>query len=302
MKKIFLIILNWNGKEDTLECLASVKRLEIGGCQLEVVVVDNASTDGSVEEIKTRFKEITILQNNRNLGFAEGNNVGIKYALAHGTDYIILLNNDTLVDKNLINKLLKAMEKDRTIGIVGPKIYFAPGFEYHRDRYKAEERGKVIWYAGGKIDWQNIYASHRGVDEVDHGQYDKEEETDFVSGCAMMVRKEVFEKIGLLDARYFLYYEDNDLCQRAKRAGFKIFYTPWAFLWHKNAASSEQPGSWIHQYYQTRNRFLFGFKYGKIRAKVALFRESLKFLIKDGLRRQATVDFYLGRFGGKDNL
>lgn len=269
---------------------------------MEVVVVDNASTDGSVEEIKTRFKDITMLQNNRNLGFAEGNNVGIKYALAHGADYIILLNNDTVVDKNLVNKLLKAMEKDRTIGIVGPKIYFAPGFEYHSDRYEDKERGKVIWYAGGKIDWQNIYASHRGVDEVDHGQYDKAEETDFVSGCAMTVRREVFEKIGLLDSKYFLYYEDNDLCQRAKRAGFKIFYIPCAFLWHKNAASSEQAGSWVHQYYQTRNRFLFGFKYGKIRAKTALLRESLKFLIKDGIRRQATVDFYLGRFGGKDNL
>ncbi|MBI5465538.1 glycosyltransferase family 2 protein [Candidatus Gottesmanbacteria bacterium] len=306
MKKVTIIILNWNGKEDTLECLKSVRQLSAINCQLSTIVVDNGSTDGLVNEIKNeklKMKndnvKLKIIENKKNLGFAEGNNVGIRYALKEGADYVMLLNNDTLVEKNMVKELLWVMEKDKTIAIAGPKIYFAPGFEYHANRYKEEERGKVIWYAGGIIDWQNVYASHRGVDEVDHGQYNKEEETDFVTGCAMMVKREVFEKIGFLDPKYFLYFEDNDFCQRAKRAGFKIFYVPKAIIYHKNAASSEKPGSAIQQYYQTRNRFLFGFKYASLRAKLALLRENLKFLLKDGIRRKATIDFCLGRFGGK---
>jgi len=302
MKKIFIVILNWNGKRDTLECLESVRKMETGGWEAETVVVDNASTDESVEEIKRRYKDITILRNDQNLGFAAGNNVGIKYALTHGADHVLLLNNDTLVEKNLINELLKVMEEDKTIGIVGPKIYFASGYEYHYSRYKDEERGRIIWYAGGKIDWQNVYAFHRGVDEVDHGQYEKGGETDFVSGCCMMIKKEVFEKIGLLDPKYFLYFEDNDFCQRAKKLGFKIFYAPKAIVYHKNAASSEKPGSVLHQYYQTRNRFLFGLRYAPWRSKLALLREGIKFLLRDGIRRTATIDFFLRRFGGKDNL
>ena len=189
------------------------------------------------------------------------------------------------------------MEKDRGIGILGPKIYFAPGFEFHKDRCKKEEQGKVIWYAGGKIDWKNVYCSHRGVDEVDQGQYGRQEETDFVSGCCMMIRKEVFEKIGLLDKKYFLYLEDVDFCIRAKRAGFRVVYTPKVHLWHKNAASSEKPGSKIHQYYQTRNRLYFGFRYAPLRSKLALFRESIKFILKNNIKRKACFDFYSGRFG-----
>lgn len=304
MKKISIIILNWNGKKDTIGCLRTVSQLSIISCQLSVVVVDNGSTDNSVESIKYYVlsikngdKKIKIIENKENLGFAEGNNVGIRYALENGADYIFLLNNDTLVDKNLIEEVLKIMERDKEIGIVGPKIYFAPGCEYHQSRYKEEERGKVIWYAGGIIDWQNVLASHRGLDEVDQGQCDKTQETDFVSGCAMMVKKEVFEKVGFFDKNYFLYWEDIDFCQRVKKAGFKIVYAPEAILWHKNASSSEKPGSEFHQYYQTRNRLLFGMNYGKLRTKFALYRESLRFLMTGTIKKQAVLDFYLGRLG-----
>ncbi|MDP3998644.1 MAG: glycosyltransferase family 2 protein [bacterium] len=297
MKKISLIILNWNGKADALACLKSLRELRVMNYELRIIIVDNASEDSSVEEIHKKFPQVVILENNENLGFAEGNNVGIREALKEGADCIILLNNDTLVDNDLVEELLKAAESDPIIGVVSPKIYFAPGFEFHKDRYKGEDRGKVIWYAGGEIDWQNVLGSHRGVDEVDSGQYNKVEETNFATGCCMLVKREVFKTTGLLDKKYFLYYEDTDFCQRARRAGYKILYTPKAIVWHKNAASSDKPGSPTHVYYQTRNRLLFGFLYASLRTKMALFRESLRFLLEGGIKRKAVLDFYRGKFG-----
>lgn len=307
MKDVAIVILNWNGKKDTLECLESVYSLQFTVECIKIIVVDNGSTDGSVAEISKRYKQslrpyglkdIKILRNHQNLGFAEGNNVGIKEALENGADYVMLLNNDTLVGENLMEELLKVAESDPQIGMVSPKIYFAPGFEFHKDRYQENERGKVLWYAGGMIDWNNVYGSHRGVDEVDKGQYEKTEETDFATGCCLLVKREVFEKIGFLDGRYFFYLEDLDFCQRAKRAGYKIIYAPKAVLWHKNAASSGRPGSPLHEYYQTRNRLLFGFRSASLRTKLALLRQSLSLLFSGRpWQKRGVLDFYLGRFG-----
>lgn len=301
MKKIAVIILNWNGKEDTLECLESIQNMEQGTFNLEVIVVDNGSTDDSVDRI-TKFIDseksaIKLVENQENLGFAGGNNIGIKHALENEADYVMLLNNDTQVDKNLMTELLKAMEQNKNVGIVGPKIYFAKGYEYHRHRYKETELGRIIWYAGGLIDWRNVYASHRGVDEVDIGQYDKVEETAFTTGCAMLVKKEVFGEIGFLDEKYFMYLEDVDLCLRARKAGFKILYKPQGIVWHKNAQSSGQPGSPLHTYYLTRNRLIFGMRYSSLRTKIALLRESIRLYFKSDVERWAVSDFFLGRLG-----
>lgn len=301
MKKVFIIVLNYNGKRDTVECLHSLKRLKVAGFRLSTVVVDNHSTDGSVELIKSLtaggLGELTLIENRENLGFAGGNNVGIRYALQKGADFVLLLNNDTVVDKNLVAKLLNSAQTHRLGGIFGPKIYFARGFEFHRGCYQPSDLGKVLWYAGGRIDWQNVLFSHRGVDEVDRGQYEETEETDFVSGCAMFVRKAVFQKTGLLDSKYFAYLEDADFCQRARKEGFGIFYVPPAFLWHKVARSSGGIGSSLQEYYITRNRLLFAWRYAPFRSKFAVFRESLKFLLRGGIKREAVLDFYLRRFG-----
>ena len=153
--KIFVVILNWNQPKLTTETVESVKKLKYEkGTDLRIVVVDNGSTDNSVEQFR-KLKGIQLLTSVKNLGFAEGNNLGIKHALDRDADFVLVLNNDTEVDKNLIIELLKPM-KDEKVAVTSPKIYFAKGYEFHKEKYKKNELGKVLWYAGGKIDWKNI--------------------------------------------------------------------------------------------------------------------------------------------------
>jgi len=294
--KVAIVIVHYLGKELTKQALASVKRLNLAGLSLKVIVVNNNPKE-NLKDLKKEFKDYLFVKTKKNLGFTGGNNFGIKKALKFKPDFVFLLNNDTFLDKNLLVNLVKSAKKNSQTGILGPKIYFASGSEYHQDRYRAAEKGRVFWFAGGLIDWRNVLATHRGVDEVDKGQYEKRQETDFVSGCAILIKKEVFEKIGLLDDRYFLYLEDADFCQRAKRAGFKVIFEPKGKLWHFNASSS-QVGGPLHDYFLTRNRMLFGWHFAPWRAKIALMRESLKLLFF-GRRWQKTAikDFYLKKFG-----
>jgi|SRR3989344_2298843 len=301
MKKVAIVILNYNGTRDTTECLESIGKLILEEIKLLTIVVDNGSTDSlqAISNFKFQISnfQFKLIKNEKNLGFAGGNNVGIKYVLREGSDYILILNNDTVVDKNLIKELLETAESDSKTGIVVPKIYFAKGHEYHRNRYKENELGKIIWYAGGIMDWKNIIGSHRGVDQVDTGQYDQVMETEFATGCAMFVKKEIFEKVGLFDEKYFLYYEDADLSERVKNAGYKIIYAPAAIIWHKNAGSAGGSGSRLQDYYTTRNRLLFGMEYASLRAKIALIKESLKLLFLGRYwQKKGVADFYLKRF------
>lgn len=295
MQSISVSIIDFNGRENTIDCLKSISESSKDDFELNAVVINNFPQKKLDLPAFSNLK-IKIIENEKNLGFAGGQNVGIKYALANGADYILVLNNDTVIDKNLVSELIKAANSG--IGIIAPKIYFAKGFEYHKDRYKKEDLGKVFWFAGGKMDWNNVIGHHRGVDDVDHGQYDKEEEIDFASGCAMLVGREVFEKAGLFDGKYFLYYEDNDLCQRVRKTGFKIMYSPKAFMWHKNAGSVGGSGSSLQDYYITRNRMLFGMKYAPLRSKLSLIRESLNLLLSGRpWQKKGIGDFYLGRLG-----
>ncbi len=302
MDKIAIVILNFNGDEDTIECLKSIEKLSYLKQELLVIVVDNGSAKkfSIIRQLADQFSkgEFKIIRNEENLGFSGGNNVGIKYALENGTDYILILNNDTVVQGSLLKELLSVAKSDSNIGVVVPKIYFAKGFEYHKERYKSEELGKVLWYSGGKIDWKNVLGSHRGVDEVDHGQYNDIQETDYATGCCMFVKAEVFKKIGFLNDNYFLYYEDNDFSQRAKKTGFKIIYAPKAIIWHKNAGSAGGSGSELQDYYITRNRLLFGFKYAPLRSRIALIKESISMILSGRQwQKKGVLDFYLGRFG-----
>lgn len=297
MPHVFIIIVNWNGKEDTINCLSSLKRLYTEEIELNIIVVDNGSSDGSAKVIRKKFPSVIVHESRENLGFSGGNNIGIDLALQKGADYIWLLNNDTVVDKDSLSELLKPFN-DETIGVAGSKIYFASGREYHKDRYNEKEHGKVLWYAGGLIDWDNLYASHRGVDEVDNGQYDKTGETPFVTGCSMFMRTTVIDDVGKFDDAYYLYLEDLDFCLRVQRAGYKTMFVPFSKVWHVNAGSSGGPGSKLHEYYQTRNRLLLGYRFAPVRTKVALLRESLRFFIQGtSMQKKAVADFFRGKLG-----
>ena len=299
LPKVFLIILNWNRFGDTFECLKSIDNLDDNDFRLQVVVVDNASSDGSLEKLQRLvFEKIKLefVVNKDNLGFAAGNNRGIEYALHNGADYIVILNNDTIVDKDLIASLLKTCQKDNNIFALSPKIYFAKGFEF-KHTYREKDLGKIIWYAGGLIDWNNVYGQARGVDQVDEGQFNQKTETDFATGACLFLPRETINTVGMFDQKFYMYYEDTDLSQRIKLAGKKVVYDPSGVVWHKVAQSSGI-GSNLNDYFTTRNRLLFGFKYAPLRTKLALVRESIKFLFfgrpwqKIGAR-----DFYLRKFG-----
>ena len=290
--KLAIVILNFNGLDDTLSCLDSVRKLKSDNIFLETIVVDNFSSDGSQEAL-SKIKDINFIQNQDNLGYAGGNNVGANYAIKRGADAVLILNNDTIVDQKLILNLVTVLDKG---DIISPKIYFAKGFEFHRSRYASKNLGKVIWSAGGEIDWSNVLGKHLGVDEVDKGQFAKRKQITFATGACIFVKREVFEKIGYFDEKYFLYLEDMDFCVRAKNAKFKIIFEPGAVVWHKNAGSSGGSGSVLQDYFITRNRLLFAYKYASLKTKFAVLRQVLR-QIKSPIKRKAFLDFLMFNFG-----
>jgi len=304
MIKVSVIILSWNVKKDTLHTIKSLLKSRVSDFRLDILVVDNGSTDGSPTAIAKLFKktgekkDVTtkLIRLKTNLGFAEGNNIGMTDALRNGANYVILLNDDTQVDTNTISNLLKEARKHKEAGAISPKIYFAKGYEFH-NKYKSEDLGRVIWYAGGDIDWDNVYGSNHGVDSVDREQFDKVRQTDFTTGCCVIFPRQVLEKVGLYDEKYFAYLEDADLSQRIREAGWKVLYSPKAHLWHKVAQSSGI-GSELNDYFLTRNRMLFGMHYARLRTKLALLRESFKLLMMGRKWQKVGIrDFYLMRFG-----
>lgn len=294
--KVAIIIPSWNSAKDLPKLLRSLKDQKLTTAEQTVILSDNGSADDTVDVSKKLYPGIIVVENGRNLGLAGGNNVGIERALRMGMEAVIVLNADTIVDPGLVENLVKAHRKYPD-SLLSPKIYFAPGREFHHDRYKATDRGNVIWYAGGIMDWDNVLGSNRGVDEIDKGQFDQPIETDFATGCCMLIPATLARKTKGFDPKLYLYYEDNDLSMRAKKVGGQIWYVPTAKMWHVNAGSSGV-GSELHDYFTTRNRLVLGFRWTPVRTKFALIREGLRFLVsgRPGQKRGAT-DFFLGRFG-----
>ena len=241
--KVSIIIINWNGLKDTIECLKSLKKITYPN--YEVIVIDNGSQVNEAEILKETYGDyIHVIRNDRNYGFAGGNNIGIKRALNGRADYVLLLNNDTVVHEDFLSELVKVCENDRTIGIVGPKVY-------------VYDKPNVISSAGARIDVYRGEFPPIGENENDYGQYDKVRNVDYVSGCALMVKKEVVARAGFLDSTYFIYTEEVDYAVRVRKVGYKIVFVPKAKIWHKIGRSSDDLQK---LYYKLRNKLFFARK------------------------------------------
>jgi len=296
--KVAIIVLNWNGWQDTIECLESLQKIDYS-CY-EIIVVDNGSTDDSVEMIKkwgegaipvnTKFvssnrnlkpiryvkyerelaekggdgrekefhklppnRKLTIIFTRENLGFAGGNNVGIRYALKKGDfNYILILNNDTVVAADFLTKIVKIAETNKRLGIIGGRIYYY-------------ENPQIIWYGGGELSlWKALsyHKYYRKTDkelerDIDFKKLEKVVEATFITGCLMLIRKELLEDVGLFREDYFLSVEDTDFCYRAEKNHWKMKVNLEAKIWHKVAHSKGREASLISTYYETRNRLFF---------------------------------------------
>ena len=193
-------------------------------------------------------KKLILIKNDKNYGFTEGNNIGIRYALKIlKAEYILLLNNDTVVDPKFLTELIKVAENDSKIGFIGPKIYY----------YDFDGRNDIINFAGGKQNLWKFKPSHIGYKKADIGQYDMNNEVDYIHGCCLLAKTEMIKEIGLLDNEYISYREENDWAIRACKKGWKSVYVYKSKIWHKIASSTKKTDNLLVHYLETRNRFLF---------------------------------------------
>jgi len=232
--EVCIIMLNWNGLADTVECLESL--LTLSYPNYRVIVVDNGSQGDDGKVLKQRFGDyIHLIQNDKNYGFAEGNNIGMRYALTNlKPDYYMLLNNDTVVAPDFVDKMVAVGEGEPQVGILGPKIYY----------HDVNGRKNIIWSAGGKIRWWRpwIYDGI-GNGKEDGSQYQGLRAVAWVSGAALMFKREVLEQLSFLNANYFSGNEDVEYCLKARRYGFKVVYVPTAKVWHKVGRARPHPTS-----------------------------------------------------------
>ncbi|MBI5806385.1 glycosyltransferase family 2 protein [candidate division TA06 bacterium] len=221
MNNIYVIILNWNNLHDTLECVNSLKNSST--IVSKIIIVDNGSTDDSGRILKEKYvdeRSIEFIVNDKNEGFSRGINIGVIKAIKENPDYILLLNNDAFLDVNCINNLLKAFVANNRCGVAGPRIFYS-------------HKKDIIWQGGGHFNcWTggNVVPEKNRIPKVFKDEYVN---ATFMTGCIMLIKREVFEEIGLLDEDIFFYEEDVDFCLRAAKAGFKLIYVPSAVAWHK---------------------------------------------------------------------
>lgn len=244
--RIDVITLTWNQQQDTLDCLASLSRLTYPNHR--IIVVDNGSTDGTVEAVRAQYPAVTLIVNDRNLGFQGGFNAGIRRALASGADYVFVMNNDTTVQADILDELIKyAAPAD--VGLVSPKIYY----------FAEPDR---IWTVGGRRHPITFEMTHKGDGQLDRGQWDQVIERDYLIGCALLMKRSLLETVGLFDTGYHpIYYEDADMCVRAQQAGYRLLLVPSARMWHKVSRSSGGFDSPRQRYLMARHSVRFFRKY-----------------------------------------
>ncbi len=222
---VAVVVVSWNGREVTAECVRSLLASE--GVRFAIIVVDNASTDGSAESLAETFPQVTVLRNATNLGYTGGGNAGLRHAMEMGAAYAFLINNDTVVTEACLKGLVEAAQRDPRVAAINPKIYYW----MHRDRF---------WYAGGAFSLRSGIPVHRGRKRTDRGQYDVAQNVSFATGCAVLLKLEALEKVGLLDESLVSYAEDVDLSIRLLKAGYILRYEPVGGVWHRDGYSSRQ--------------------------------------------------------------
>lgn len=233
---ILIIIVTYNRWLDTRDCLVSLFAADGPVCR--VIVLDNGSTDETLAALPREFPDVELIRNPSNLGYAEGNNAGLRLALAQGAEFVVVLNNDVIVAPDWLGELTAAARVDSQAALIGPLVLHA-------------DAPDVIQSAGGMLprDW---HAFHRGANEPDTHQFSRTEHVDWLTGCAVLVRCNALERIGLLDSGFFMYGEDVDWGVRAQRAGYHVLFTPKARVWHKGVRSDYAPAPYV-TYYTARN-------------------------------------------------
>lgn len=293
--KIGIVIVNYNGAGYQNDALKTIYASTYQN--FEIIIVDSASKDNSIELAKKEYPKVHYLLQKENVGVAKGNNIGIRYAIDRlEAEYILLINNDVELDKYNLDELVKKAD-EKTITV--PKIYY---YEPH----------DMLWFAGGEMYWNRGESGHIGNFETDHGQYDCERIIGYSPTCCMLIHKNIFEKIGYIDETVFMYFDDTDLCVRLNDAGYKIMYIPTAYMWHKVSSSGGGMDSKVYVYYNFRNKFYFMnkykdrlqfparlFTYTKLLAKLLLspvYKKNDKYILK------AWWDYRIGKMGRCDNL
>lgn len=246
METVGVVMVNYNGQNYNKECIDSIFNSNYKN--IKIYIIDNCSVDNSVEELEKLYgNKVTLIKGDKNRGFAGATNIGIKLALEDKVDYVLLLNNDTVIDNKMIKNMIQVSKRNGG-AVISPKIYYY-------------DPSNIIWSAGGKIKWECGCTRQYGMGKKDCSEYDEEKEVDFATGCCMLIPVDVIKNIGILSEEYFLYFEDTDFCVKLKRNGYKIIYDPTAFMFHKVSASSGGLNSKIFIYYYTRGRFLFNSKF-----------------------------------------
>lgn len=241
---VYIIIVNWRRYKDTQECLASLKNSKYKNFRL--IVVDNESQEGKAEKLLKKYPFIKMIKNKKNLGYSRANNQGIELALKDNADFLLLLNNDTVVAPNFLNILVDYARANNFYGVLSPKILY----------YKSDK----IWAMGGKLSFLTSIPRMIGQGKPSSA-FNEIVEPDYVSGCAFLLNREVIEAVGMLDTRYFAYYEDTDLSFRVKRAGYALKVIPKSIVWHKVSQSTKQKAGKVgetYAYLLAKNGVLFG--------------------------------------------
>ncbi|MBQ9609656.1 MAG: glycosyltransferase family 2 protein [Lachnospiraceae bacterium] len=273
-KSVGIVIVNYNGAKYQNDCIRTL--YESTFTDFDIIVVDSASIDNSIELLKQKFPDVTVLSQLENVGVAKGNNIGIRYCLKKCYKYIILMNNDIEIDRNMLERLMYYADEKT---IVVPKIYY----------YKPND---LLWYAGGELDWNIASSYHIGINQKDNGQFDILKKVTYAPTCCMVIPVGLFEDIGMIDEKYFMYFDDTDLCARISMSEkFKILYVPEAKMWHKVSSSTGGQGSKIKIYYITRNHLYYMNK----------FSDNLLPLTKLKVNSRAYVKYLLSFVWRKNN-